>query len=239
MLMRRARSFRRCRHVMPCPPPPHTTRAGMRPFSALLSGTTQAVPSSRAPPTPQVAPQSRRASNEFILPVPDISDDKPSFLETKHSSARSRRCCLHKSKSPPQRARSPPRPFGRPHVTPASPPTRGLPTLAPWHAPCLAPDREVYPRSPAAHLPTPWQELRANPSTYKGQNWRNLFVLFKLRSELPRGPREDHHVGSAGSRAVRNEGRRAVVREPIGPCRSTLVHMCGAVRVPTCIVKLG
>ena len=95
------------------------------------------------------------------------------------------------------------------------------------------------PHMSQTRLPTPWQELRANPSTYKGENWRNLFVLFKLRSELPRGPREDHHVGSAGSRAVRNEGRRAVVREPIGPCRSTLVHMCGAVRVPTCIVKLG
>ena len=64
-------------------------------------------------------------------------------------------------------------------------------------------------------------------------------LLFALRSEPPRGLGGDHHVRSAGSRAVRNEGRRAVVRGPIGPCRSTLVHVCDAVRVPTCIVKLG
>ena len=64
------------------------------------------------------------------------------------------------------------------------------------------------------------------------------YLLFELRSELPRGPRGDHHVRSAGSRAVRNEGRRAVLRGPIGPCRSTLVNVYDPVRVPTCIVKL-
>ena len=223
-------------HALPPAPAYHASRHA--PFFLPPVRHDTSGPIITSPSHPQVGPQSRGAWSEIILPVPKFSDDKPSYLEIKQQSTRSRRCCLHKHKTLPPRARSPPRPFGRPHVTPASPPTRGLPTLAPWHAPCLAPDREVYPRSPAAHLPTPWQELRANPSTYKGENWRNLFVLFKLRSELPRGPRGDHHVRSAGSRAVRNEGRRAVVRGPIGPCRSTLVHVYDAVRVPTCIVKL-
>ena len=224
-------------HALPPAPTYHASRHAPLFFPPVRYDTSGPIITS--PSHPQVGAQSRGASNEFIFLVFKISDDKPSFLESKDSSTRSRRCCLHKSKSPPQRARSPPRPFGRPHVTPAPPPTRGSPTCAPWHAPCLAPDRSLYPRSPAAPSPTPGQELCANPSTYKGPPGGYRYLLVALRSEPPRGLGGEHHVRSAGSRAVRNESHRTVVRGPIGPCRSTLVHVCDAVRVPICIVKLG
>ena len=73
-------------------------------------------------------------------------------------------------------------------------------------------------------LTTPWQVLRANPFTYAGRKWRNLYLLFELQSKLPRGIGWDQSVRSAGSSAVRNEGRRTLLRGPIEPCRSAFHH---------------
>ena len=71
---------------------------------------------------------------------------------------------------------------------------------------------------------TPWQVLRANPSSYAGQKWRDLYVLFELRSELPRDAGGGGVARGEAARAVRNEGRSTVRRGPVGPCRSVLHH---------------
>ena len=94
-------------------------------------------------------------------------------------------------------------------------PAEGAPPTAPWLT-CSRPS--VCPP------PTPWQELRTNPSTYEGHPGGFGYLLIELRSEMPRGLNVDHHVRSAGSRAVRNEGHRTVRRGPVGPCRSVLQH---------------
>ena len=73
-------------------------------------------------------------------------------------------------------------------------------------------------------LTTPWQVLRANPCTYEGPPGGYRYLLIELRSEPPRGQRGDHLVRSEASRAVRNEGRRAVRRGPVGPCRLVFHH---------------
>ena len=73
-------------------------------------------------------------------------------------------------------------------------------------------------------LTTPWQVLRANPCTYEAPPGGYRYLLIELRSEPPRGQRGDHLVRSEASRAVRNEGRRAVRRGPVGPCRLVFHH---------------
>ena len=131
-------------HALPPAPAYHASRHAPFFFPPVRHDTSGPIITS--PSHPQVGPQSRGAWSEIILPVPKFSDDKPSFLEIKDSSARSRRCCLHKHKTLPPRARSPPRPFGRPHVTPASPPT-------PQTCTCVRACEHSEPRPPALCAP--------------------------------------------------------------------------------------
>ena len=123
--------------------------------------------------------------------------------------------------------RSPPSPHGRnrSRAMPGEVLQRGaprghhspLPTSLPPATPLTCSRLSVPPT-------TPWQVLYANPSTYEGPPGGFRYLFFELRSEPPRGRRGDHPVRSEAPRAVRNEGRRAVRRGPVGPCRLVFHH---------------
>ena len=107
----------------------------------------------------------------------------------------------------------------------------GQPLTSPPPAPPLTCSRLPLPPT------TPCQVLRANPSSYAGQKWRDLYVLFDLRSELPRDAGGGGVARGEAARAVRNEGRSTMRRGPLGPCSSVLHHNFACLTCPhSCIM---
>ena len=66
------------------------------------------------------------------------------------------------------------------------------------------------------HPTTPWQVLRANPSTYEGHPGGYDYLLFELRSDLPRGWRGAGGGISCGARSRARRGTRVTERRPVG-----------------------
>ena len=122
--------------------------------------------------------------------------------------------CIPHARRPPERSHAPPAAF---------------PTTRLMRSRCSA----LWPSL------TRRQVLCVEFSTCAHQKWRKHHVRVELRSELPRVAGGGRHVRSEVARKARHEDHRVVAGGPVGPCTSTVVHVCGVVRAYICMVKLG